>query len=67
MSYANFPPKYMTTLNPKLLPLLSQMTKDKPLSNRHLLNTGRANLLILIIIIIIITSTIISILFLRSL
>ena len=66
MSYANFPPKYMTTLNPKLLPLLSQMTKDKPLRNRHLLNTGRANLLILIIIIII-TSTIISILFLRSL
>ena len=65
MSYANFPHKYMTTLNPKLLPLLSQMTKDKLLRNRHLLITGRANLLILIIIII--TSTIISILFLKSL
>ena len=66
MSYANSPPKYMTTLIIlKLLPFLSQMTKGKSLRSCHLLITKGASILILIIIII--TETIISILVLKSL
>ena len=64
MSDANSPPRYKTTLIiPKLLPLLSRMTKGKSLRGRHLLITRKASILILIIII----STIIAILICWSL
>ena len=59
-SYANSPPKYMTTLiilNQNYSPFLSRMTKGKSLRGHHLLITRRASILILILIIII-TSTI---------
>ena len=66
MSYANSPPKYMTTLIPKLLSLFVMNDKVKSLRSGHLLIIGRANILILIIIIVI-TETIIIVLALRSL
>ena len=52
-SYANSPPKYITTLIPKTTPpLLSRMTKGKSLRSGHFLIIGRTIILILIIIII---------------